>query len=71
MDSYLPLTAQGGWGAGMVGEGLMEEARSELGLENQFNWVKWRGSGKTIPGRGTSTHMALTTGWAGPHRGGM
>lgn len=54
----------------MAGEGLTEEVRSELGLENGFNWVKCRGSGKTIPGSGTSTCVALTTGWVGPPCGG-
>lgn len=42
--------------------GLVEEVRSELGLENGFNWVKWRGSGKINPGSGTTTGAALTTG---------
>lgn len=49
----------------MISEGLVEEVRSELGLENGFNWVKCRGSGKTVPGSGTSMHVALTSGWAG------
>lgn len=49
-----------------AGEGLIEEVRSELDPDNGFNWAKWRGSRKTIAGSGTSTHVALTTGWGGP-----
>ena len=63
VDSCWSLFAEGEvWSARLVGEGLTEEVRSELGPNNGFNWVKWRGSRKTIPGSGTSTHVALATG---------